>query len=179
MEVLDKYYNMFEKVKFIGVIISGISILAMMFIIVVDIFSRSITGGSILGVFEITQNYIMILTIFPVLPYLYSSGVMPRMDLLAEKMSNKTGGKMTILLIIFEMVIYTFVLIYSFEYAYTGFLKDSHFFGGGKLYPIYPVQFLIPVAFLFLVIENIFIILKSYLTKKPMLVYKKYEEEYF
>ena len=179
MSTLEKYYNYFGKIKVLGLIISGIGVIIMMFAVVADALSRNITGGSILGVYEITQNYLMIVTIFPAIPYLYSTGIMPKMEIFIEKMKDSLKLKVFLFLIFTEIVIYLFVTIYTFDFAYTGLVNDVHFPAGGKMYILYPFYFLIPIAFVLLIIENIFVLIKTFKTKKPGLLFHEIKAEDF
>lgn len=179
MNTLEKFYHYFGYIKIVGLIISGVTIVLMMLAIVADVFSRNFTGGSILGVYEITQNYLMVYTVVPALPYLYGTAIMPRMDLLLKKFNKKTNYFNTLLLLIIEFVLYLIIAYYSFLFAQNSFVTSAGFMGGGKIYPLFPVHIVIPIAFLLLAIENLFTIINTIKTKSTRLTFKQHREEYF
>ncbi|EMF46055.1 hypothetical protein B481_2635 [Planococcus halocryophilus Or1] len=61
----------------------------MMLMIVYDVTMRTLFSSSIRGGFEIIQNYMMPLVVFPGLAYVYASGVLPKMDLILERLNKK------------------------------------------------------------------------------------------
>lgn len=176
---MERVYSMFQKAKMIGVFVSGVAILGMMIAIVADVISRNITGSSILGVYEVTQNYLMIAAIFPALPYVYSEGIMPKMELLLDKVSVKIQEGLIYFILLLEVIAYTVMFYYSLQYALTGFEGKTGFMAGGKIYPLYPILFLIPISFISMLFETIFIIVKNIRTKRVRLTVETKEESYF
>lgn len=174
---MHKAYDFFSKVKFIGVVISGLAILTMMLAIVADVASRNLTGASILGVYEITQNYLMILAIFAALPFVYSSGIMPKLELLFERFKGRGRTILINGILVLEILVYAAMAYYSWQFAMTGLGNESGFMAGGKIYPLYPVLFVIPISFLGMTIECIFAILNNLTSKEPNLTYEVVTEE--
>lgn len=163
-------YKVFNYIKYIGVFISGISVLGMMFVISYDVFSRSILSQSIRGGFEIIQNYFMPLVVFPALAYVYSSGVLPKMDLVLEKLGNKTKKTVIYILLLIELFIFSLVVYFSWEYAVDELGRKAAFPAGGTMYPLYPIFFFIPVAFAMIIIENIFVLIRNIEKEEPTLL---------
>lgn len=170
MRGIEKAYRIFHFIKLIGIWISGITVLAMMLFIVYDVAARNLFSSSIRGGFEIVQNYFMPLAVFPGLAYVYSSGVLPKMDLVLER----TGKKVQKILVIFMLLIELFVLVlliqFSWEYAMSGFERKMAFPAAGTLYTLYPFLFLIPIAFSMILVENLFILIRNLAEKKPSLL---------
>ncbi|WP_209123446.1 TRAP transporter small permease [Alkalihalobacillus sp. BA299] len=158
---IENAYKYFNYIKVIGVWISGIALFLMMFFIVYDVILRNLAGDSIRGGFEIVKNYFMPLVVFPSLAYIYSSGVLPKMDLLIEKFHNKTKMVFIIGMLVIEIVILVLMTQFTWTYAMTGLEREMAFPAAGALYPLYPLFFLIPIAFGMIVIENVFILLKN------------------
>lgn len=175
MDGVWKAYKIFDYIKLLGILISGISVLGMMFFIVYDVTVRTLFSGSIRGGFEIIQNYMMPLVVFPGLAYTYASGVLPKMDLILEKVSEKSQKAMIFLMIILELFVLVLIVQFSWEYAMSGLERKSAFPAAGTLYPLYPLFFLIPIAFAMIVIENIFILIRNIMLKEPSLIMNKGE----
>jgi TRAP-type C4-dicarboxylate transport system permease small subunit len=83
-----KAYKIFDYLKLIGIYISSLAVLIMMVLIVYDVIMRNLFSSSIRGGFEIIQNYMMPLVVFPGLAFMYASGVLPKMDLLLGKVNK-------------------------------------------------------------------------------------------
>ncbi len=160
-------------IKKIGVVISGLSIIAMVLIIVYDVVMRNLFSSSIRGGFEIVQNYLMPLVVFPGLAYMYSSGVLPKMDMILEKFKSSMQRIVIIAMIAIELFILVLIVQFSWEYAMSGFERKTAFPAAGTLYPLYPLFFLIPIAFVLVIIENLFVLLRNLLVNEPTFVMKK------
>ncbi|WP_188208056.1 TRAP transporter small permease subunit [Alkalibacillus aidingensis] len=172
MVAIEKAYHIFEKIKLIGVWISGISLFGMMLFIVIDVVLRNLFNSSISGGFEMVQNYFMTLTVFPALAYVYSSGVLPKMDLLIERFQDQVKKLIIFFMIALEVFILAIMFYFSLDYAINGFERSMSFPAAGTLYPIYPFLFLIPLAFFLIVIENMFILIKNIMFKEPSFLFK-------
>lgn len=174
---MNKLYSLFNKIKLVGVAISGLALVLMMFAIVADVLSRNITGASILGVYEMTQNYLMILTIFPALPYVYAQGIMPKMELLFDKFKGIGKTLLVLGIQLVEMIVYLLIFYYSLQYALTGLENDVGFMAGGNIYTLYPVLFLIPISFALMFVETVFVFVKNMKNKTTDFTYEVREEE--
>lgn len=176
---MNKLYKFFSWIKLSGVLISGIALFIMMLSIVADVISRNLTNASILGVYEITENYLMILVIFPSLPFVYSEGIMPKMELFFDKFKEKGRNFLVTVILIIEILVYLFMFYYSFIYAITGFNEKLGFMAGGNIFPLYPILFLMPLSFILMSVESAFIIYKNIKTNEYKLTFNKKEEVYF
>lgn len=170
MEGLLRAYKVFGYLKVIGVWISGISILIMMFFISYDVFVRNVFSGSIRGGFEIVQNYLMPLAVFPSLAYVYSSGVLPKMDLIMEKLGKKVRKGFIYFMLLIELFILVLIVQFSWEFAMSGLERKTAFPAAGTMYPLYPLFFTIPVAFAMIIIENLFIFIRNIKDEKATLL---------
>lgn len=167
MKHVWKAYKIFNYIKIFGVVISGIAVLGMVFVISYDVFMRTVFSQSIRGGFEIIQNYFLPLIVFPSIAYVYGSGVLPKMDMLLEKLNMKLKRIIVYVLIALELFVLILIVQFSWEYAISGLEKKSAFPAGGSLYPLYPLFFIIPISFLLIIIENIFVIIRNIERKKP------------
>ncbi|ANU14219.1 TRAP transporter small permease [Planococcus halocryophilus] len=172
-----KAYNIFHYIKLAGIWISGISVLLMMLMIVYDVTMRTLFSSSIRGGFEIIQNYMMPLVVFPGLAYVYASGVLPKMDLILERLNKKAKKIMIFFMLLLELFVLVLIVQFSWEYAMSGLDRKTAFPAAGTLYPLYPLFFLIPIAFAMIVIENVFIFIKNILDKNPSMVMREAENK--
>lgn len=63
--------KIFDKVKKIGIYISGFFIIVMMSYIVADVVTRNLFNFSLIGSIEFVQYYLMPLAIFPAIAFTY------------------------------------------------------------------------------------------------------------
>jgi len=165
-------YKYFNWIKLAGVWISGISLFGMMLFITSDVFLRNTAGNSINGGFEIVQNYFMPIVVFPSLAYMYSSNVLPRMDLLIDRFHDKTKKLFILGMIVVELFIFVLMMVFTWEYAMEGLGRKMAFPAAGTLYPLYPLFFFIPAAFALIIVENLFILVRNLLEKEPSFLFK-------
>lgn len=177
MKGVWKAYRIFHYVKLAGIWISGVSVIVMMLLIVYDVTMRTLFSSSIRGGFEIIQNYMMPLVVFPGLAYVYSSGVLPKMDLILEKFGDGIQKIIILFMIAIELFVLTLIVQFSWAYAMDGLEREIAFPAAGTLYTLYPLFFLIPIAFAMIIIENIFIIIRNLMEKKPSLLMEEPQGE--
>ncbi|OLO26206.1 hypothetical protein BTR23_23955 [Alkalihalophilus pseudofirmus] len=163
--VFQKVENINEKLKLIGVYTGGIAAVAMMLIIVADVFMRNIFTSPIAGTYEIVQFFLMPIAIFPALAYTYSSGVLPKLGELVEKAPQGFQRVSKWILLIIEIIIFTLLTIYGWKFAMTGVNDQMAVAVGGKLTPVYPVYFLIPIGFGLIVIEVLLSAVRRFIEK--------------
>lgn len=179
MTTLYKLYGYFGILKKAGLVISAVMALVMMFFITYDVVMRNLFSSSVRGGFEIIQNYMMPLVVFPGLAYVYASGVLPKMELLFAKFPSALKRILILFLILIEVFVLVLVVQFSWGYAMDGMERNTSFPAAGTLYQLWPVFFAIPVAFTLIIIENIFLFIKNLLEKDPAFVveYNPSEEE--
>lgn len=152
MNMLEKANGYFRN---IGKYLSGFSILAMMFIIVLDVFMRNVLGRPLAGTYEIVQYFLMPIAIFPALGYAYWSGVLPRLSELISKMGNKFQQFHRFLILVIDLIVFSLLAYYGLLFAVSGFQESMAIPVAGKLVAVWPVYFLVPIGFLFVVLEII------------------------
>jgi TRAP-type C4-dicarboxylate transport system permease small subunit len=163
MSRLMTAYRGYGYVKLAGALVSGVAIFALMLWIVADVVSRNFVGGSISGSFEVAQNYFMPLAVFPALAYVYGAGVLPKMDLLMHKAPASVQAVTVQLLLATEVVVLALLAYYTWGYATTGMERGTAFPAGGSLYTLWPLYFVVPVAFAMVLLETLFVIAKNLL----------------
>lgn len=170
---LTSLYKKFSIITKSGAVISGVAIFLSMLFITADVLLRNFVGGSIPGSFEIVQNYFMPLAVFPGIAWVYSSGIMPRMDLLVGRMTQRWEGIVIHIFVIFEVVIAAAVFWYSLDYALQGLARSAAFTAGGDSLPLWPAQFLAPLGILLLLIEVSFVLARNIRADNPGLIWKE------
>lgn len=130
-----------------GMYISGISILIMMMLTVVDVILKNFFGSSIPGAYVYSQNYLMPLAIFLGIPYAFFTGIFPRVDLFITKFRKQTQLKIMVAVLITEVIAYIIIAYYSFSYGIFGATTNITFVAGINSVPLYPMFFLVTLGF--------------------------------
>lgn len=149
-----------ELLKTIGIYISGLAVMAMMLLIVADVFLRNVFTLPISGTYEFVQFYLMPLAIFPALAYTYSSGILPRLGELVEKTSRSIQSTIWYVIIIIEIIIFTLLALYGWKFAMNGLSDKMAIPVGGMLLANYPIYFLVPIGFGLVMMESILSLIK-------------------
>ena len=163
----SKAYRQFKKVTKGGAVVSGIAVFALMLFIVVDVVLRNFGGASIPGGFEIVENYLLPLIVFPSLAWVYASGIMPKMDLLLPRLSEKRRYRSVQTIVVIEIVVIGFVFIAASMFAIWNIGSQSAFLAGLTLLPQWPAQLLAPIGLGLLVIECGFVFAANRTRREP------------
>lgn len=177
-DIFQRSYKIFSIIKLIGLLISGISLFLMMLFIVGDVLSRNFLSKSIPGNYEVVGNYFMPLAVFPGLAFTYGTGIFPRITMVVSKFSRRLQKVIVILLLLFEGILFFLLAYYGLQYALEGLKEGFSFPAGGKLYPLYPFIFLVPIGFGLLIIEILFLLIKNIMQEEVSLsVGERFEGE--
>jgi len=151
-----RIFNKISRVaRNIGKYTSGFAILGMMIIIVIDVFMRNVFGKPMMGTYEIVQYFLMPLAVFPALGYAYWVGILPRLSEMISKAPAWFEKFNTILILCIDAFVFALLTYYGFLFAMAG-LKDQMAIPiAGSLVPVWPVYFVIPIGFLFVLLEII------------------------
>lgn len=152
MAVLEKISSSFRS---IGKYFSGISIFLMMLIIVADVFMRNVFESPISGTYEIVQFFLMPMAIFPALGYVYWVGVLPRLSEIVAKTPKAFQKFNDLLILIIDLVVFSLLTYFGFLFAMSGFESQMAVPLGGSLVSVWPIYFLVPLGFLFVLLEVI------------------------
>ncbi|WP_158231719.1 TRAP transporter small permease [Sporosarcina sp. P19] len=173
MNKLTNAYRVFGYFKKAGIFLSGIALFGMIFLITADVLSRNVTSKSIAGSYEIVQNYFMSLASFTIILYAYSTGVMPRISMVVEKMPRFVQKILLLLMLLVELIIALLFTYYTLNYSFTGVAEGFAFPAGGILFPIYPFLFLVPIGFMGIAIEIVFVLMKNIFSKELWITFTK------
>lgn len=174
MNTFEKVYKSFGKVKKVTLWISGIAIAIMIVLISLDVFLRNIFSYGIPGSYEITESILMPTVIFWGLLVTYSSGSIPRLDMLSTKFNGSVQLVIRIMMVLIDIFIYSAMAYYALQRAMTALNDGAAISAGGTLISISLVYVFVPISFLLVTIEAIFILIKSIKDKQ---VYYSIDDE--
>lgn len=130
-----------------GMYISGIAIMLMMILTVIDVTLKTIFNSTIPGSYLYVQNYLMPLAFFCGLPYAFFSGIFPRLDIVVKRFRKEALTKIVIAVLIIELISYLLITYYSFLYGIHGMTTNITFLAGVNSVPLYPFLFLVTIGF--------------------------------
>lgn len=159
--IMEKIIRTQNVLKNIGITISGVVIILMMFFITFDVALRNLFDYSIPGGYNYVEKYFMPFIVFPALAYVYSSGVLPRLDLLVDKFSNGKQLAINLIMRVIDLVIFGLMFYYSFKYMIANTAQGTAFSVGGSLAPLAPSLIIAVIGFLLLVVEIILAFYKN------------------
>lgn len=166
MEQLNKNYQTYCKIKRGGLYISAAAVMITMFYITIDVFVRTFTSTALVGTYEIIQNYFMPLIIFPGLAYAYSSGVMPKIVIAADRLSKEKRNTLYIVVLIINIILFAALAYFTLMHAIQSTGDKTGFIVGTKELPVWQAFYLPVIAFIMLTIEDVFIVIKNIKTKQ-------------
>lgn len=160
-------YKTFQKFKWAGMFLSGISVFIMMLYTTVDVLLRNIFGISILYAYEFSQFYLMPLAVFPALAYAYGEGMMPRLNFLVVKIKERYQLFVTIFLIIIEIIIMVLLAVFGWQYLIQAIVGGQTFTAGTSYFPLSFAIVFVSIGFLLVGVEMFFLLIKNIKYKKP------------
>ena len=119
-----KAYRILKKIKWFGMLLSGLVVFVMMLYTCLDVFLRNVFNSTSLHTYEFSQYYFMPLAVFPALAFAYGKGIMPRIDFIIEKVNIRFQRIMAIFLILVEIILFLLLSIYGAKYALST-IQDS------------------------------------------------------
>jgi len=179
IKVSDRYnqlYGILDKIKFCGMIISGSAIFIMMVYTSTDVLLRNLFNFSSLNTYEFSQNYFMPMAVFPALAYAYGNGIMPRIELLITKVKDIYQRIVAVCIYGVEAVLFTLLSFYGLKYTLNSIQEVISFSAGGTNYPVWPVLIFVPVSFLLIAIESVFLLIKNVRNKKASFTVKENDD---
>lgn len=99
--------------------------------------------------------------VFPALAYVYSSGVLPRLEIFVNKFSQGKQLIINFIMRVIDFVIYGLMFYFALKYMIAGTIQGVAFSVGGSLAPLAPSLIIAVIGFLLLVIEIILAFFKN------------------
>lgn len=154
-------YRVLRAINAAGVVVAGAAVALMMLLIVVDVIGR-VTGMSLIaGVFEISENYLMPMAIFPALGFVYASGVMPRFDVILERFPQIAQKGVVYVLLVLEIIVFAALVWMTFGDFTLALADHTTFIAGGTAFPLWPVKLFVPLGFAMIVVETLYILVEN------------------
>jgi TRAP-type C4-dicarboxylate transport system permease small subunit len=169
---LDRAYGAFKYLEKIGLLVSGASLMLTVLLITIDVFVRNFTSHSLVGIYEVVQNYLMPLMVFPAIPYAYSEGIMPRIVMVTDKLSARVRVAAAILISLIEVGIFAAMAYFTFGYSIDSVREKLGFICGTRMLPLYHMMFLPMFSFAMITIENVFLLFTNIKNKTDRFTYK-------
>lgn len=169
---LDRAYGVFKYLEKIGLLVSGASLMLTMLLITIDVFVRNFTISSLVGIYEIVQNYLMPIMVFPAIGYAYSEGIMPRIVMVTDKLSARVRVAAAMLISLIEVAIFSSMAYFTFAYSVDSVQEKLGFICGTSMLPLYHVMFLPALSFAMIAIENVFLLITNIKNKTDRFTYK-------
>lgn len=163
---IEKVYKFYGIVKNLCLFFSALGIVAMIIMITADVLLRNFFSYGIPGSYEIVESTLMPTAIFWALVITYASGSIPRIDMITNKFSRNLQLIIGIGLIAIDLFIYSSMTYFSWNRAQIALTEGASISAGGTLINIIPFYFFIPIGFLLVTLETIFIFLKVFADKK-------------
>lgn len=158
--------NTQPKIFVIGMYLAGIAIILMMLITVLDVALKNLFNISIPGSYLYMENIFMPLAIFLGMPYAFFSGIFPRLDMMLVKLKRDLRIKISIAVLILEVLTFLVVIYYSFTFGIFGATTNITFLAGVNSIPLYPMFFLVTISFTAITIYLVKVIIRSYKENK-------------
>lgn len=152
MKSLNRINNTLQK---FGGKISGVAILAMMGVIVVDVFMRNIFKSPVPGSYVIIESFLMPIAIFPALGYVYMVGVLPRLNDFVERTPQWFQKFNKLLLLFMDAVVFTLLTYFTFVFFTNGYAESIALPVATKSIPLWPIYFFVPLGYVLVLLEVI------------------------
>ena len=151
MKKIDLMMQHTERVvEFIG----GIGCFLLMISVCLEVVSRYIVQKVLItGLYNITESYIFPGLVFLTIAGSYRVGLWPKLEVFIDTMAYSKQRKIKIVTTAIELILYVTVAVFTLIYAYAMTLDGREFMAGSKNYPLYPMLWVVPVAFTLLSIE--------------------------
>jgi TRAP-type C4-dicarboxylate transport system permease small subunit len=147
-----KFLEKFEEI--LAVVGGGICLILMTLMTVATVFGRYVVEADLIpGGYNVIEAVLMPLIVFWGLPMAYRNGSFPRLEFSFDRLGSKSLTVMRIVVITIEFAVYAVVLWYVAKFALLAFETGRQVQIGTKLWPAWPVYFMAPIAFVFMMTE--------------------------
>jgi TRAP-type C4-dicarboxylate transport system permease small subunit len=124
---------------------SCFALAAIMLLITADVAVRKVTDVSIPGVFEITEDYLMVAIVFLAVSYVYRIGGHVRVTLFVRHVPRGTRFYLELFNNLAALVFFLLIAVMGWQSAMSA-LAFGEVSSGAVVYPIAPALFLVPAG---------------------------------
>ena len=139
MKTFDKLFGYVEKACMAGSILST---LIMMVLTSVDALLRYLFNNPIIGVYEITEDYLLVALVFLALSYTYRKGRHVRVEAIAQFIPDRIMGPIDAVLRIAAFAFFLLVTIAGWQ-VFAHAVEIKEFSSNILRYPLAPAYFLV------------------------------------
>lgn len=150
-----KFWNWIGRIDWgLASVGAGLCLLAMMLITVISVFGRYVLGMDLIpGAYNIIERILFPLIVFWALPLAHREGTFPRLGFISDSLPPRGRAVVTSAMLLVETVVFIALLYYTGIFAWDGYLDGRQAQIGSGYWQIYPVLFMVPVAFGLMLLE--------------------------
>lgn len=167
---LDKIYRKFSIITKVCNFIGMIAVYAMMALIVLDVFFRNFMPSPLQGIYEIVQWFLLPICCITFFGYAYGSGIMPRVTMFVEKFKPSVQHWITNIVLVINIAMFALMTYAGVVYVVKQMAKNANVYIGANTVEVWPIYWLLVVAFVLVVIECIFALIKNLVMKDRVAV---------
>ena len=165
IKTLDKVYSAYSVITKVSNAVGIIAVYMMMFIIVLDVFFRNFMPSPLQGIYEIVQWFLLPICCILFFGYAYACGIMPRVTMVLDKFRPAVRHWCAVLSILFNIVMFALMSYAAAVYAIKQLDKGGVVTIGTEHIAVWPMYFLITLAFIMVSLESVFALIKCLMDK--------------
>lgn len=145
-----------NRVDQLTLVISSIGLAGLMILISAGVITRYIFGFSIPTAYEITENFLMPMTVFAALGYSYRTGIFPRVDAFVNGLTNlRLKQIINVIILGLELIVFLFISYHLFQFFLYSIDTGMGFRSGRISFPLYHIHFLMFISFAWMTVRVI------------------------
>ncbi len=143
IKIINKWI---DRVESVALGISILTLLVIMFVTALDVFFRKTTGLFIPSLYEITEEYLMVILVFLSMSHVYKIGGNVRLTLFVDRFfSPKIMAPINAILKVFYLLFFALMVKQGFESAMQAW-KFNEVSSCILAYPLAPALFMVPIG---------------------------------
>jgi TRAP-type C4-dicarboxylate transport system permease small subunit len=153
---IDRIFNAAERVLILG---SCISILTIMFLTTFDVLARKLFDYTIPSLYELTEDYFMVMLVFLSISWVYYKGGHVRVTILEKYMPEGLKVPLEKILKVPALVLFLLITVKGWEVGVRAF-EFGEVSSSVLAYPLAPAFFMVPLGSAFLcgrIIQSFFL----------------------
>lgn len=169
-DFLKKTYAGLTFAHKLGAGIAGVFMAVMMLAITVDVAGRNFDIILVSYSYEWTEYYFMAFAFFPALGYIYSSGIMPRVNSLYDRMRDGPRTMVAVLFLLTEIVVFGLLFMWTIDEFVHAFSESTTFSVGYEQQLFWPVKLVVPAGICLLLLDRLFVLSENLIYRNGTLV---------
>lgn len=133
---------------------AGLCLFVIMMITVASVFGRYVLGTDLIpGGYNMIESIAFPLLVFWGVPLSHRQGMFPRFDMLADRLSARLAAFLALFVALVELGVFSVLLWYLGQFAWNAFESGREAQIGTRLWVIWPVIIMMPLAFALMWLE--------------------------